>query len=170
VRRRATLLVLVLAACGDNDAVRDAGAADASTACAVMFSGNFVETSSADSCSTVMVDAVGDATLALTIPTMALSSPLNASIDLGTSPSTGEYSSELVATWRARGVKYIGTGYCVYEAGMDVVPSGFFMLHLGALDVSAGTAHGELELTAYVLALPGIDCGSEDTEQLHVRF
>lgn len=159
---RAALAILALGACGDNAAPRDAGAPDASDACTATFSGNFAEMSSGQLCATLAEDG----TLAVAVPSMTLSPPLKLTVDLGASPSRGHYSSDAVASWSARGVQAIGNGVCVYNAGSQAVPTGELELDLEAIQ----PVHGTLQLTLYVLAFPGTDCGVADTESVVVRF
>lgn len=162
---RRALLLLAVGACGDNLAT-DAGAPDATVTCAATFSGNFAETSAASRCAAVDPDG----TLALTIPSQTLPPSLDATIDLGASPSAGAYSSEVVSSWSARGIETVGSSVCLYNAGASAVPPGDFALRLDQIDTAAGVAHGAITMTIYVLPFPGTDCGDGDVEHVAVEF
>lgn len=153
-------LLIAFAGCGDNIAPTDA--APAALACTATFTGNFALQTTADSCA-----MLASGSLQLTIPAMPLRDPLNASFDLGASPSPGAYSPDSVGSWTARGVQQVGNGVCVYNAGATAVPTGSFTLQLDAVDPAA---HGSLQLVMYVLAYPGTTCGTADTEQLDLQF
>ena len=167
------IALLAVAACGDNLSVRpDAAAArdtapdGAAAACTAHFSGNFSElATTAATCATLGSDGSSDTLLELAIPSATLGSDVAIAIDLGVAPAgSGAYSSESVAAWSARAVQVVGIGACVYNAGATAIPPGNFALTLASL------AHGSLSLTMWVLAYPGTDCGTGDTEQLDVEF
>jgi hypothetical protein len=157
-------LVLALIGCGDNH-TPTVDAPPPAIPCVATFSGNFAETANADSCA-----MLASGTLDLAIPTTTLAPSVMASFDLGASPSPGTYSPETVPTWSARGVQRIGGGACLYAAGNAAVPTGRFELVLDAVDLAAGSAHGTLSLTQFVLAFAGTDCGASDTEQIDLQF
>lgn len=167
---RAAILLIALAACGDNLVPLDGGVPVISGPCTATFGGNFSESSTAEKCAAVVVDGSGEATLALTIPTTTLAPSLMVNLGLGETPSPGSYSSDGIEAWSARGVQAIGNGACLYTAGTAAVPPGSFSLHLDQLDATAGSAGGSLELTMYVLPFPGTDCGAGDTEHLSLQF
>ncbi len=162
------LALAAIAACG-SDAHHAPACADAVVcggACPVAFSGNFAEsTLSGASCATVTTP---DTTLAFSIDSSAIGSPLAVSIDLGSAPGAGAYSSETIASWTAVAAKSIGDGGCVFSAGTGITPTGSFTLSLTAIDAQA--AHGTLEIVQYVHALQGTDCGVADTETIDVVF
>lgn len=166
---RYLVVLAALAGCGD-DVPPPADAPAAAAGCTADFTGNFAETAHAASCVRLIADAAGATTLSLSIPVMTLATKLTVSIDLGASPAPGSYSSETVALWNALASQRLGEGACVYSAGAGAVPPGSFRLALAAIDLAAGTAHGTLSLTQYVLALPGTACGASDTELVTLTF
>ncbi|HTJ43435.1 MAG TPA: hypothetical protein VL463_15125 [Kofleriaceae bacterium] len=153
-------LLLALVAC------TQAPAAPPAT-CALMFGGNFSETThAASSCPTLT-----DGKLAFTLESSTLGNPFAISIDLGPAPAAGTYSSETTSSWLAIAARSIGQdGACTYSAGVEVVPHGHFTLELTSIDASATTAHGTLDATLFVHAGNGTDCGAGDTESIHVEF
>jgi hypothetical protein len=160
------LLLLALAACGSDpvatpDATPCADAALCAGACPAVFSGNFADHSlEATNCATF------DPTLAMSITSPLIGSPLAISLDLGPAPSPGPYSSEFVPTWSAVQARSIGNGACVYSAGDQVVPLGSFTLNLS----DATTPHGTLELELTVHAVDGTVCGAGDLESVSIVF
>ena len=162
------LLALAIAGCGDNlHLAPDASPPpDAGPRCTATYSGNVDETSTTSACATV---AAGG-TLQLVVPTTTLATTLPISIDLGPAPVPGYYSSETTATWGARAGITVGVGACIYLAGSAAVPHGSFALALASVDLASGAAHGDLQLTMYVLSSPATACGTEDTESLAVAF
>jgi len=159
-----------LAGCGGSHAAPPDVAPDAAPACTATFSGNFAEVDAAATCASIVVDAQHDASLELALPVAALDAKLVVSIALGTAPAPGQISSDTVALWSAVATEHVGSGSCRYSAGASAVPPGSFALALAAIDVAAGTAHGTLALTLYVLTAPGTDCGPSDTEQVTLAF
>ena len=165
------LLVLALAACGGgHPAMPDAPPPDASIPCTAHFSGNFTETSAAETCATIAhtVAAPDHATFTLMIPTTTLGTSLAGTIDLGTAPSLGLYSSRTVATWRVRAAQRVGEGTCLYAAGALEVPQGNF--ELTVTELADPEVHGTLVLTQFILGFPSTDCGDSDTEMITVSF
>jgi len=161
---------LALVACSSQHAAAPDAAPDAAPACTATFAGNFAEVDTAPACASVVVDALHDASLELALPVAALDAKLVVAIALGTSPAPGEWSSDTDALWSAVATEHSGSGACRYSAGAAAVPPGHFDLVLTAVDIAAGTAHGTLALTQYVLTAPGTDCGPSDTEQVTLAF
>ncbi len=89
---------------------------------------------------------------------------LTGKIELGAGlvPSTFT-SHSTTGAWSALMTREPG---CVYSAGRDVVPAGSFRLVLTAIS----PAHGTLELTQYVHALPGANCGPGDVQTVRLEF
>jgi hypothetical protein len=163
-------LLLVLAACGSPAAKPDAPLPDAAIPCTARFSGNFVETSSTTTCATIThpLSMPDHSILTLTIPTMTLGTSLAGTIDLGTAPSLGLYTSRTIESWRMRAAQRIGEGTCLYAAGSTEVPQGNF--ELTVTDLADPDIHGTLDLTQFILGFPSTDCGDSDTEMLTVSF
>ena len=159
------LLVLGLAACGDNLHGVDAGAT-----CTATFAGGFVDTTSSGAACAQVGKASGsdDVLLGFAIDSRVLGAQATISIDLGVAPATGSYSSETLATWHAVEARSINDGACVYSAGSVVTPIGSFQLALAAVD--GDSAHGSLSIVQYVHAVDGANCGPSDTETVDVAF
>jgi hypothetical protein len=165
--KRAALLVLA-AACGDNGELHDPVLTGE---CTVTFAGNFSETSIApDNCASLRQPSApgGETLLRFGIPSMVLGDTLGITIDLGDAPLPGRYTSTTIAPWSAFGLRQIGAGGCVYNAGDTAVPPGSFTLDLAEL--AADTAHGTLAIEQYVLAIQGTDCGAGSTESVTIEF
>ncbi|HTR52329.1 MAG TPA: hypothetical protein VMJ10_16565 [Kofleriaceae bacterium] len=161
----ALLALALLAACGDNLHVPP----DADTGCTATFAGNFTEQSTSPAnCATIDATDPANVLLGFTVPSATLATSLTISIDLGTLPTTGELTSELVTMWSARALARVGNGACEYSAGATAVPTGNFTLALTAIDTSG--AHGLLGLEQYVLTFPGSACGTGNTEQVGLTF
>ncbi|HTA92146.1 MAG TPA: hypothetical protein VK745_21350 [Polyangiaceae bacterium] len=110
-------------------------------------------------------------TLNLIASTQAIAQ-LKVSINLGSSPAAGSFSSENVSSWSATGISTDGSN-CVYSAGPEFVPVGSFTLTLSSVDVpvsGSGEAHGTLDLTAYVHAPPATSCGIGNVEDVVFDF
>ena len=165
-------LGVLLAACGGgHSALPDAAPPpDAAIPCIAHFSGNFTETSTSDACATIAhtVAAPDHATLTLMIPTTTLGTSLAGTIDLGTAPTLGLYSSRTVESWRLRAAERVGEGTCLYAAGALEVPQGNF--ELTVTELADPDIHGTLDLTQFVLGFPSTDCGDSDTEMVTVLF
>jgi hypothetical protein len=148
-----------------------AALAGCSSPCQADLSGNFSASSSASSACGTLSQAEDGWTLGFQVPLGAKAGTLRASIDLGQSPSTGTLSSETVATWSA---SIANESDCLYSAASDGVPNGSFTLELSALEGTDGqgspSAHGRLDVTQYLHAPPGVDCGRGDTENVAIRF
>ncbi|HTR56333.1 MAG TPA: hypothetical protein VMJ10_36920 [Kofleriaceae bacterium] len=172
---RAAWLALALAACGDNEAgpCPDGGPA-CGTACIAELAGNFdASSTSAHNCASVGAGSgsqASDVVLAFQIAETGLDAPIAVSIDVGVEPTAGTYSSETTSAWSVQGTRTASLGDCAYSAGTTAVPTGSFAMTLTAIDPGAGTAHGELAITATVQALESVDCGSGDTETIDLRF
>jgi hypothetical protein len=164
-------LLLLLAACGSSPAAKpDAPLPDAAIACTAHFSGNFVETSTTDTCATIThpLATPDHAVVTLTVPTMTLGTSLAGTIDLGTAPSLGLYTSRTIESWRVRAAQRIGEGTCLYAAGSTEVPQGTF--ELTVTDLADPDIHGTLDLTQFILGFPSTDCGDSDTEMVSIAF
>jgi hypothetical protein len=98
---------------------------------------------------------------------------LSIDVNIGDTPSPGQFSSETVESWSALGVRS-GNSDCAYAAGSDAVPNGSFMLDVTAVEGGtsggAGTVHGTLDIVLYVHAPPSVDCGAGDVENVEVVF
>ena len=173
-------IAVALAGCsGDTSNNTDAGPADAGNgvdagppACSATFSGNFNDQSSISSgCGTVALggNAGAEWLLQLNASSSVAGADLRVKMDLGTTPTTGEYDEATLATWSAVAVG--GTG-CEYSAGSLAVPEGSFDLTLTELSglPSAPVAHGTLTLLLHVSAPSAVDCGASDVEQVFLTF
>lgn len=181
-RVAATALLLFGVGCGgeSESACADGGAcqpdAGAPGACSLRFAGNYEGTSTTTTPCASLAKGKGDAW------TLTITGPVSTTIliDLGRSPTTGEFTSETVETWSAvggvSGTCAAGSAgcqpLCEYSAGNDSAPQGSFVLALRAIDVDASTpvAHGALEVTQDVHAGPDVECGPGDAEQIAVDF
>jgi hypothetical protein len=166
---RLALLAIVIAlayACGHDGSSNDA----AGEPCTAIFGGGFTETDNTASVCPTLGSATGSSDLLLdfTIDSRVLGAQMLVSIDLGPTPTTGEFSSETITSWHAVGARSIGNGGCVYSAGDQVVPTGSFTLTLTAIE--ATTAHGSAAFEEYVHALDGTNCGPADVETLMLGF
>ena len=163
--RTAVVLLAFAAGCGDNHA---GGAGDET--CAASFAGNFADEASGSAVCAALDQLPGsaDQLLDFAIDSRVLGAQVIISVDLGTAPSTGEYSSETLASWHAVGARSLQDGACVYSAGDQVTPHGSFTLSLTAIDEAA--AHGTLVVTQYVHAVDEVDCGDADIETVDVVF
>jgi hypothetical protein len=163
-------LACLLAACGDDGRPTPDTGADG---CAAEFTDNFAETSrDAANCATLET-AGGHTTLKFAVPSQKISAPFEIAIDLGESPAPGLYTSQSLATpWSADALHEFEMTSCLYHAGTAAVPPGTFRLMLDTVDVAAAApaAHGNLEVTLYVLARPYTYCGETNVERLTVAF
>ncbi len=161
-------------ACADGGACgHDAGAPGP---CSLRFAGNYEGTSTTTTPCASLAKGTGDAW------TMKITGPVNTTIliDLGRSPTTGDFTSETIETWSAiggvAGTCAAGNSTCApicqYRAGSEETPQGSFVLALNAIDVDASTpvAHGALEVTQYVHASAAVECSPGDAEQIAVDF
>jgi len=168
---RRPLVVACLAACGGGTSAPP----DAPTGCGVELSGNRDEaTSSPASCPTLVpgVGATeGGTLLHFTIAARSLGGDLAIDIDLGPAPAPGSFASGTTELWSAMAVMEVPPGgACVFLAGNNTTPAGYFTLELATLD-----PHGELSLELAVL--PRVeddgaqtDCGPGTTEAVHITF
>jgi len=146
------LVCLALAACGDN----------AASECSTAFDGSFTDrVRAASACPTL--DA-GE--LAFAVDSHVLGAQAIASFTLGDAVTAGRYSSQTVTSWHFVEARSVGDGACVYSAGDEVTPHGSFTLVLDGVD----PAHGTLEVTQYVHAVDGTDCGPADLEYIRADF
>src|SRR5262245_58720580 len=107
------LLCMIVAGCGDTESPQDA-----LVGCAVVLSGNFIESvSSMMSCPTLAPGAgstQGDMLLQFTVPSQQLGAKLSISLDLGQMPTPGAYNSGTTDLWTAMGVKAVAPrGACL---------------------------------------------------------
>jgi hypothetical protein len=168
-----SLVAVVFAGCGGSD-----GGPDALAGCDVELAGNFAESaSSMTSCPTLVPGAgatQGDMILLFTVASQELGGNFGIDLDLGRMPTPGVYRSDTTELWTASGVKEVaGGGACLFLAGNNATPAGYFTLDLAAVD--DGTPHGDLSLTMFVLPRTAddgsqADCGPGTTEELQVRF
>src|SRR5262249_9171691 len=134
--------------------------------CGVELTGNFTESSSSPAaCPTLAPDDTGHQVLKFSVPSTTLATSFAITIDLGPTPSAGNYSSETLTAWNALAIEEVGSGECIFRPGAPAVPTGSFTL---ALDSTA--PHGTVRILNYVLALLGTNCGAGDTETLQVGF
>jgi hypothetical protein len=154
-------------ACSSTPATPDGGS-DAG-ACSVEATGNIYGESNVAACSSVATsaDAGGDWILTIDTSTSDLAR-LVTTIDLGSSPVPGQLTNETVTSWDATALA--ASTSCAFLAGTDAVPSGSFTLQLGAFDAPTSTAHGTLQIDAYLHAPPTIDCSYGDIETITVQF
>ena len=178
------LLVIALAACGDNqlparpDAAPHADAAPAG-ACSVTLTGNITEDSRADALCPRLLPAatMGHTMIRFVVASKAMATSIGINIDLGAQPPAGAYSSEITPIWSALAIETTPAvnGACIFTAGSMSVPAGNFQLRVDAIDLDAGTVHGELALLMFVLPRTteqGVqtDCGPGTTEALALTF
>lgn len=178
------LLVLALAGCGDNqvpaapDAARPADAT-VLTGCAVEMTGNAVETARSDALCPRLLPAatMGHTMIRFVVASHVLATSIGINIDLGAQPTTGVYSSETQPIWSALAIETTPAvdGACIFTAGAMSVPAGSFELRIDAIDLVAGTVHGELALLMFVLPRTteqGVqtDCGAGTTESVVITF
>jgi hypothetical protein len=148
------------------------------TDCHVDLSGNLVESITSPASCPVLAPGAGasdgDTLLKFTVESRALDATLTIDVDLGAEPTPGTYSAETTALWSATAVKPVAPGRaCVFIAGNNATPMGYFMLELASID--ALRAHGELSLTLAVLPRTSddgtqTDCGAGTTEEVAIRF
>jgi hypothetical protein len=171
--RLAIATYLVLAGCGDNAHLASDAAPPARpdapprpAACLATFAGNFAETISlAADCA-----MLSGHTLAFAVPSQHLDTSIAIQLDLGAAPEPGMSSSETVASWSEMATQMIGNAKCIYIAGATAVPPGNFTITLDALDVPAGSAHGDLALELAVLPGAETNCGPSNMETLDLVF
>ncbi len=179
---RAALVGLWVVACGDNHGVRSTDATmDASSGgggCTAILTGNVAETTTSFEVCPQLQPGVGKSSghtmIDFVVPSSILG-PLAVRIDLGATAMPGLYSTETTRTWSAIAVENVPVrGSCIFTAGDESVPMGYFALNLDAIE-GASTAHGSLALAMAVLPFASdqgdqSDCGSNTTEALAVRF
>ena len=128
------LVLVVLAACGDNLAA-PIDAAPIAT-CAATFTGNFAEVSSTtDNCPVFRSGGLvaTDLSLDVEIAVAAVGTSIGITIDLGAAPTPGVFSSETTDAWSALAVAHVASGACIYNAGTTAIPVGSFVLTLDSL-------------------------------------
>jgi hypothetical protein len=152
----------------------DTAPPDAAAGCHVELAGNSVETTTSPASCPSLVPGVGatqgGTILHFTIAGTALGGDLAIDVDLGPAPAPGSYASGTTELWSAMAVKEVPPGACVFLAGNNTTPAGYFTLALATLD-----PHGELALELAVL--PRVeddgaqtDCGPGTTEDVHIAF
>ena len=90
-------------------------------------------------------------------------------IDLGSAPTAGSFSSETSASWSASAT-LASNPECELRAGTDTVPTGSFELQIDSVTPDTSAAHGSLSATLYVHSPPGMDCGIADNEEIQLSF
>lgn len=176
-------ILIALAACGDNalpaapDARPVPDSAPAS-ACGATLTGNVAEIIGSDAlCPHLLPATTMDHTLIrFVVASRVMAANIGINIDLGAQPSAGAYSSETTGIWSALAIETAPVnGACIFTAGSSSVPAGSFELRLDALDLAAGTAHGQLSLLMFVLPRTTeqgmqTDCGAGTTESVAIAF
>jgi hypothetical protein len=176
-------ILLALAACGDNaepakpDARPVPDSAPAA-ACSATLTGNVAEVTATDAlCPRLLPATTMDHTLIrFVVASHVMAANIGINIDLGAQPTAGEYSSETTPIWSALAIETAPVnGACIFTAGASSVPAGSFELHLDALDLAAGSAHGQLALLMFVLPRTTeqgmqTDCGAGTTESVAITF
>lgn len=146
---RYAVLAIALAACGPS--------ASTEPKCTATFAGNFADYSEG-ACPSAKQD------FEFTADAPSVSARLTGKIALGPGLVPTTFTSQsATGAWSALMTREPG---CVYSAGRDVVPQGNFRLVLSSI----APAHGTLELTQYVHALPGADCGRGDVQTVTLAF
>jgi len=155
---------LALAGCGNGSPSQP----DAATAgCTVEFTGDVADEAHPASCATLSQGDAGDWTLTIDTSTPAIAR-VHATVDVGSAPAPGTITNETAAAWDL--VALSNTSSCTYQAGSDGVPNGSFTLALTSVDTASGSAHGTLDVVAYVHAPPTTDCGFDDVENISIQF
>jgi hypothetical protein len=176
-------VLLVLAACGDNmtPATPDAHPMPDSApagACSATLTGNVAEIMTSDALCPHLMPAttMGHTLIRFVVASHVLAANIGINIDLGAQPTAGVYSSETTPIWSALAIETAPVnGACIFTAGASSVPAGSFELGLDALDLAAGTAHGQLALLMFVLPRTTeqgmqTDCGAGTTESVAITF
>ena len=149
---------LLFCACGTSTA-------SGAPKCEIVLTGDFVASSSLDSCASVEHDDAGASTLVIDTTTASVGR-VRVAIDVSSVIAGGTLSPETTSTWDALELG-LGDAGCAYQAGSDVVPHGTF-----ALDWTndAGAPHGNVDATLILHSPPGSACSPSDVEYLHVTF
>jgi len=176
-------LLLALAACGDNHVPATPDAAPfpdgaPAGACSVTMTGNATEASSSDTLCPRLLPAqtMGDTLMRFVVASKVLATTIGINIDLGPQPTASVYSSETTPIWSALAIESAPVnGACIFTAGAMSVPAGSFELRIDALDLGAGTSHGQLSLLMFVLPRTTeqgmqTDCGAGTTESVTIEF
>ena len=176
-------ILIVLAACGDNarPATPDARPVPDSAPAAVCnatLTGNVAEMLGSDAlCPRLLPATTMDHTLIrFVVASRVMAANIGINIDLGAQPTAGTYSSETTAIWSALAIETTPVnGACIFTAGASSVPAGSFDLGLDAVDLAAGTSHGQLSLLMFVLPRTTeqgmqTDCGAGTTESVAITF
>lgn len=176
-------ILIALAACGDNaqpatpDAARIPDSAP-TAACSATLTGNVAEITSSDALCPKLLPAatMNDTLIRFVVASHVMAANIGITIDLGTQPTAGAYSSETTQIWSALAIETAPVnGACIFTAGASSVPAGSFELRLDSLDLGAGTAHGQLALLMFVLPRTTeqgmqTDCGAGTTELVVITF
>lgn len=160
------------------DATIDASSCDGTCVrpCTAILTGNVDETTTSFDVCPQLQPGVGASSghtmIDFVVPSRILG-PLAVRIDLGATAMSGLYSMETTRIWSAIAAVPV-RGSCIFTAGNESVPMGYFALNMDAID-GASTGHGSLAMTMAVLPFASdqgdeSDCGSKTTEVLAVRF
>ena len=155
-------LLLALAACSSTSPSPDAAAG-----CTIDSSGNTAEHADVAACAALSKGDAGGYTLSIDTSTTALAR-VSATVDLGSAPTAGSINDGAATAWNV--VALANASSCAFQAGDATVPAGSFTLTLTSIDTTSSTAHGTLDVVAYVHAPPTTDCGYDDLEGLSIRF
>jgi hypothetical protein len=176
-------ILIALAACGDNTApaapdARPVSDSAPAGACSATLAGNIAELTSSDAlCPRLLPATTMDHTLIrFVVASHVMAANIGINIDLGDQPTAGAYSSETTQIWSALAIETAPVnGACIFTAGSSSVPAGSFELRIDAIDLGAGTAHGQLTLLMFVLPRTTeqgmqTDCGAGTTESVVITF
>jgi hypothetical protein len=169
-------ILIVLAACGDNAAPRDA--VDAHTAapdapsqaalCKAVFSGNFALSETIPANCGMISDGSDGTLLAFDVAAQPIGSDFAIEFLLG-ARAPGTFSSDTITQWSATATQVLsGSSRCYYVAGATSTPPGTFTMTLDS--VGSNVAHGQLSLELAVLQGAENDCGSDNLEDLALSF
>lgn len=147
-----------------------------SSGCRVTYTGNYTDTvSQSSSCVTLLppitvLGVTSGWTLQFVSTSQRAGVTLQGSIDLGSDPAPGSFSSSTVMHWQAVS---LSNSNCAYVASNMATPQGNFALELttvAGLDGLSPTVHGTLHLEQYVQAPPATPCGPGDVQTSDVQF
>ncbi len=159
-------VALLLSACSSTPVVPDGGNAPT---CDLEFTGNIYGASAVPTCSSASqdADAGGDWILKIDTSTPDMARVV-ATLDIGSAPAAGQLTSETVTNWDVTALA--ASTSCAFQAGSAEVPDGSFTLTLTSFDQPSATAHGTLNIVAYLHAPPTTSCGYGDTENIAITF
>ena len=170
-RAAASLTLLAVSACSQSSP------RGAPQTCTAQFSGNITDSATLPAGCGVLnpkpdAGAEGEYVLSFQASSKQIAA-IQIVIALGSSPAPGTVSPETANEWSAVALSN-GSSNCGFSAGNDAVPTGSFTLTLSSVNAAEGdgngTAHGTLDLTMYVHAPPGVDCGIGDIEDVEFVF